>query len=225
MAMSIARLRELESQIPKCRRCPRLVRYLDRSAEKYPDYWARPVPGYGDRRAWLLVVGLAPGMHGANRTGKPFQGDAAGTWLYASLEALGVWNGRSLRGAYIVNAAKCVPPLNRPTGEELNRCRPWLQEELANLASVRVVLALGTVAQRAVLQSYGLGPLSSYAFGHGVRHRLPGRPDLLSSYHPSRQNTNTGRLTPAMWRGIWRRVAHYRPAASGSIAGSRSAHR
>jgi uracil-DNA glycosylase family 4 len=206
-------LRDLERRIPGCRRCPRLVAWLREARARHPDYWNRPVPGFGDRRAWLVVVGLAPGLHGANRTGRPFQGDASGEWLYASLARAGLWDGRRLRGAYIANAVKCVPPGNRPQAEECHACRPWLEAELAALARARLVLALGRIAHEAVLRSFGVQARSGLPFAHGALQRVPGRPALLASYHPSRQNTNTRTLTPAMWNGIWRRVDRFGPAA------------
>jgi len=210
-------LRQIEREIPRCRRCPRLAAFLDDSRVRRPDYWNRPVPGFGDPRAWLVVVGLAPGMHGANRTGRPFQGDASGEWLYASLGRTGLWDGRRLRGAYVVNAVKCVPPGNRPVAAELDACRPWLADELAGLARARLVLALGRIAYQAVLRSWGVAPLARYPFAHATLHRVPGRPPLLVSYHPSRQNTNTGTLTPPMWDGIWRRARRFAPRrAAGS---------
>jgi len=205
-------LRRLEREIPACRRCPRLASFLAESRRRHPDYWSRPVPGFGDARAWLVVVGLAPGMHGANRTGRPFQGDGSGAWLYGSLGRAGLWDGRRLRGAYIVNAVKCVPPGNRPTADELARCRPWLADELDALPRARLVLALGRIAHEAVRRAWHATPLADHPFGHGALAHIPGRPPLLASYHPSRQNTNTGTLTPAMWGGIWRRVRRFDPA-------------
>jgi uracil-DNA glycosylase family 4 len=213
-------LRELERRIPRCRRCPRLSAFLADSRARNPGYWNRPVPGFGDRRAWLVVVGLAPGLHGANRTGRPFQGDASGEWLYASLGRAGLWDGERLRGAYIVNAVKCVPPGNRPVADEIVRCRPWLDGELAALGRARVVVALGRIAHAAVLRAWDVAPLSRHPFAHGSLHRLDGRPALLSSYHPSRQNTNTGTLTPAMWGAIWRRARRFAP--SRPAAGARA---
>lgn len=210
----MGRLLEIERRIPGCRRCPRLAAFLATARARHPDYWNRPVPGFGDRRAWLVIVGLAPGMHGANRTGRPFQGDASGEWLYGSLARAGLWDGRRLRGAYIANAVKCVPPGNRPSGDELRACRPWLVEELALLDRAQLVIALGQIAHRAVLQSWGLAPLSRFPFSHGSLLRTPGRPPLLASYHPSRQNTNTGTLTRTMWGRIWSRAARHAPRAS-----------
>ena len=164
------------------------------------------MPGFGDANAALVIVGLAPGLHGANRSGRPFYMDASGEWLYAGLEALGRWNGRRLRSTYILNAVKCLPPANRPDTQEVDRCRSWLHSELAALGSTRVVLALGAIALRAVLKTWGERPLSRHPFSHGALHRIEGHPALLVSYHPSRQNTNTGVLTRSMWRRILRRA-------------------
>ena len=200
-------LRELEAGIPGCARCPRLVGFLGDLRAKHPDYWNRPVPGFGDRAAWLAIVGLAPGMHGANRSGRPFYMDASGEWLYGELERRGLWDGARLRGVYILNAVKCVPPGNRPTTDEQTRCRPWLEQELAALAQVRVVLALGQIAHAAVLRSWAALPLARHPFRHASLARIDGRPPLLASYHPSRQNTNTGVLTRTMWRSIFSRAA------------------
>ena len=199
-------LREIEAQIPSCQRCPRLVSALRKAHKTHPDYWCKPVPGFGDRRARIVVVGLAPGFHGANQTGKPFQGDAAGTWLYGILEEAGLWNGRSLRNVYIVNAVKCWPPANQPTTDEFRRCQPWLEKELAACQRARVVVALGGSAHRAVLRSWGLAPLTHWPFANGARFTEEGRPTLISSYHPSRQNTNTKRLTKAMWKRTWKSI-------------------
>lgn len=207
----MGRLAEIERDIPRCRRCPRLGAFLADSRTRRPDYWNRPVPGFGDRRAWLVIVGLAPGLHGANRTGRPFQGDASGEWLYGSLGRAGFWDGERLRGAYIVNAVKCVPPANQPTGAEQTQCRPWLVEELAGLRQARLVVSLGGIAHRAVLRAWGMAPLSHWPFGHGALHRIPGHPALLASYHPSRQNTNTGTLTRAMWGRIFARASRFAP--------------
>ncbi|NNL68257.1 MAG: uracil-DNA glycosylase [Myxococcales bacterium] len=204
-------LAETERRIPRCRRCPRLAGFLAESRTRNPGYWNRPVPGFGDRRAWLVIVGLAPGMHGANRTGRPFQGDASGEWLYGSLGRAGLWDGERLRGAYIVNAVKCVPPANKPVAAEMDACRPWLVEELAGLDRARVVIALGRIAHQAVLRTWGMAPLSAWPFAHGGLHRIAGRPPLLSSYHPSRQNTNTGTLTRTLWGRIWSRAARFAP--------------
>jgi uracil-DNA glycosylase family 4 len=136
--------------------------------------------------------------------------DASGEWLYGELERQGLWDGEQLHGACILNAVKCVPPGNRPSRSEQDNCRPWLAAELSRLRSLRVVLALGSVAHSAVLKVWGVRPLSRFPFAHGARYQLPSRPVLLSSYHPSRQNTNTGVLTRPMWRAIFRQAASAR---------------
>jgi uracil-DNA glycosylase family 4 len=199
-------LRRIERQVPDCRRCPRLAAHLVSLRRRYPDYWCRPVPSFGDERAWLVIVGLAPGLHGANRSGQPFWIDASGEWLYGALAKRGLWDGRALHGVYIMNAAKCCPPGNRPNSAELDRCREWLAAELAELGSARVVLTLGALAHASVLKAWSLRPLARYPFRHGALYRIPDRPALLASYHPSRQNTNTGVLTPRMWSQIFSRA-------------------
>jgi len=199
-------LRTIEGEVPACTRCPRLTGFLAANRARYAGYWNRPVPGFGDRRAWLTIVGLAPGLHGANRSGRPFFMDASGEWLYGELERRALWNGARLRGVYILNAVKCVPPQNRPSSDEQARCRPWLARELAALESARVVLALGQIAWQAVLRCWEVAPLARHPFAHGALARAPGQPPLLASYHPSRQNTNTGVLTRAMWRAIFSRA-------------------
>jgi uracil-DNA glycosylase family 4 len=201
-----AALRRIEREVLGCARCPRLAAYLAECRAAHPDYWARPVPGFGDPAAALVIAGLAPGYHGANRSGRPFWLDASGLWLYGELERRGLWDGERLHGVYIANAVKCVPPGNRPTMQEQSSCRPFLARELAALRSARLVLALGSVAQRAVLRSWNARPLSAHRFAHGALHRIAGHPPLLCSYHPSRQNTNTGVLTRAMWRAIFGRA-------------------
>ncbi len=200
-------LRTIEGEVPACARCPRLTAFLAEQRTARADYWNRPVPGFGDRRAWLAIVGLAPGLHGANRSGRPFFLDASGEWLYGELGRRALWDGERLRGVYILNAVKCVPPQNRPSTAEQARCRPWLARELAALEHARVVLALGQIAWQAVLRCFELAPLARHPFAHGALVRAPERPVLLASYHPSRQNTNTGVLTRAMWRAIFTRAA------------------
>ncbi len=199
-------LRSVQERIPDCTACPRLAAYLASLRSRHPDYWNRPVPSFGDRRARLAIVGLAPGLHGANRSGRPFYRDASGEWLYGELERLGLWDGRRLSGAIILNAVKCVPPHNRPRTDEVDRCRAWLSEELEILRDVRVTLALGSIAHRTLLRLWGARPLARYPFRHAALYRLPGHPLLLTSYHPSRQNTQTGVLTRRMWAGILRRA-------------------
>ena len=201
----------LADDIVGCRACPRLVAYAAdvRESGRKPsfatgDYWCRPVPSFGGRDAWLLIVGLAPGTHGAGRTGRPFTGDYAGDLLYRVLWGLGWSSGPESRsrddplaldGVRIANALRCAPPQNKPTGDELKRCRPFLERELALLPQLETVLALGGVAHRQVIATVG-GRQVDHKFGHGARHALPGVGwELVDSYHPSRYNLNTRRLT------------------------------
>lgn len=206
---------------PRCRLCPRLAGHLRALRAEHPDYHARPVPPFGDRRAGLLIVGLAPGRHGANRTGRPFTGDHAGILLYRLLyqhglanrpESVSAEDGLRLRGCRITNAVKCLPPANKPLPAEIATCNRYLRSELAQLPPGAVLLALGTIAHRAVLMALGLRP-KDYPFGHGCHYRLPGGGHLLDSYHLSRQNTNTGRLTPAMFEQVLRRAVQLAPPA------------
>lgn len=208
--------------IVACERCRRLRRHCETVARekvarfRQETYWGRPVPGFGDPAARLVVVGLAPGAHGANRTGRLFTGDSSGDWLYEALHRYGFANqptstgrddGLVLRDCFITAAGRCAPPGNRPTPGELDRCRPFLAAELDALAAARVVVTLGGIAHQGFLKAAGwwdrLPPRERPPFGHGRQARLPGGPVLLASYHPSRQNTNTGRLTRAMWHGIF----------------------
>jgi len=196
---------------PYCRRCSRLAAFLDEIGSAHPDYHARPVPSFGDPRARLLVVGLAPGLHGANATGRPFTGDDAGELLYRTLYAFGLSSaprsqsaddGLVLRDCRITNAVRCVPPANRPRGDEVRRCRPYLIDELTRLPQGGVALALGRVAHEAVLRAFGLSPAHA-AFGHGACYPLPGPRWLLDSYHCSRYNTRTRRLTEGMFAAVF----------------------
>ena len=199
---------------PDCRDCPRLARFLDQTAEKYPAYHARPVAPFGDRKARLLIVGLAPGMHGANATGRPFTGDYAGILLYQTLFDYGFSNrpesvarddGLQLTGCRITNAVKCLPPQNKPQLEEVRSCNRFLSKELDCLPNPAVVLALGKIAHDSVLRATGL-KLSAYPFGHAQVHSIaPGRL-LLDSYHCSRYNTQTRRLTPEMFSAVFRKA-------------------
>ena len=212
-------------RVVRCARCPRLrahcalVARERRRAFHDWEYWGRPVPGWGDPRARLLVVGLAPAAHGANRTGRMFTGDGSGDWLTAALHQYGFASqphsvsrddGLRLRDCYVTAAARCAPPGNRPNAAELAACRPHLVAELGLLRRRRVVVTLGRVAHEAYLRAAGwgdgLGPAARPRFAHGAVTRLPDGVMLISSYHPSRQNTNTGRLTPPMWRGVFRRA-------------------
>ncbi|HXI34458.1 MAG TPA: uracil-DNA glycosylase [Gemmatimonadales bacterium] len=216
--VSLTALAALQRRIVRCRQCPRLVRWRERVAREKKrefrdwDYWGKPVPPFGDPRARLLVVGLAPAAHGGNRTGRMFTGDSSGNWLYAALHRFGFANqptstrrddGLRLRDCYITAAARCAPPANKPTTGELNRCRPYLEAEIELLTRVRLVVTLGRIAHEAFLKAKGLGRLP---FGHGVEATLPDGTVLISSYHPSRQNTNTGKLTRAMWERIFQRA-------------------
>ena len=199
---------------PRCTRCPRLAAYLAEARRRYPDYYGRPVLAFGDRAPRVLIVGLAPGYHGANRTGRPFTGDYAGRLLYATLHALGfasrpestdVGDGLELRGARITNAARCAPPDNKPLPAEVRNCNGYLQAELAALDSVRVIVALGRVAHGAVCRACGIRP-AAVPFAHGREHALAHGRILLDSYHCSRYNTQTRRLTPEMFRAVMERA-------------------
>lgn len=199
---------------PRCRACPRLSRHLAVVRREHPDYHARPVAPFGDARAHLLIVGLAPGMHGANRTGRPFTGDYAGILLYRTLYRYGFANqargddprdGLRLIDCRITNAVKCLPPDNKPLPEEVTRCNRYLKSELEALRAGGVVLALGAIAHGAVLKAFGL-KAAAFRFGHGNEHRLPREIALLDSYHCSRYNTQTRRLTPRMFGAVVRRA-------------------
>ena len=200
---------------PDCTLCPRLSRFLVSTKHKFPDYHCKPVAPFGDGAPKLLIVGLAPGMHGANRTGRPFTGDFAGILLYESLHALGLSNapqsvdrndGLKLAGVRITNAVKCLPPENKPLPAEIKTCNQYLAAELAKLRSVTAVLALGTVAHDAVLVAAGL-KRSAAKFGHGNEHQLPDGRHLIDSYHCSRYNTQTRRLTALMFQTVLKRAA------------------
>jgi uracil-DNA glycosylase family 4 len=199
---------------PSCRRCPRLAAFLDVVRRQQPDYLCRPVPPFGDPRAPMLIVGLAPGMHGANRTGRPFTGDHAGILLYGTLFKFGLASaptssaaddGLVLSGARITNAVKCLPPANKPLPLEIKVCNTFLRQELAQSPDVRVILALGAIAHTAVLRAYDLRP-SDFRFAHGAEHALPAGRVLLNSYHCSRYNTQTRRLTAGMFEAIIERA-------------------
>jgi uracil-DNA glycosylase family 4 len=198
----------------RCRRCPRLAQFLDAVRTEQPAYHARPVAPFGDARARLLIVGLAPGMHGANRTGRPFTGDHAGLLLYRTLHRYGFSNrptsehlkdGLQLTGCRITNAVKCLPPENKPTLVEIKMCNSYLQYELEVSKEVEVVLALGKIAHDAALRALDLRP-AAYRFAHGAEHDLANGRTLVDSYHCSRYNTQTGRLTEAMFQQIFDQV-------------------
>lgn len=199
---------------PYCRRCPRLALHLDAVHLEYPGYHARPVPAFGDHEPRLLIVGLAPGLHGANRTGRPFTGDHAGILLYDTLHRFGFASigvstsaddGLRLIGCRITNAVKCLPPENKPETAEIDNCNNYLRNEFQVTSRLKLVLALGNIAHGAVLKAHEL-KRSAHAFGHGLRHELPGGLILFDSYHCSRYNTQTKRLTPEMFHSLFTRI-------------------
>jgi uracil-DNA glycosylase family 4 len=233
--VSRAEWEALESQVIACRRCPRLVVWREqvarerRRAYRDEEYWGKPVPGFGDQEARLLIVGLAPGAHGANRTGRLFTGDSSGQFLYSALYRAGFASrpdsryrddGMLLRDAFLSAACRCAPPANNPSPQELLACRPFLACEIAQLRGLRVIVALGRIAFDAVLQidrrlrQSALEPGTetaadsrSLAFKHATVYRLSAAsPWLIASFHPSRQNTQTGRLTTAMFDEVWDRA-------------------
>lgn len=194
-----------------CPLCVRLVAYRTANQQAFPDFFNGPVPAWGDVEARLLVVGLAPGVRGANRTGRPFTGDYAGDLLYDTLLRFGFATGQfeariddslQLVGCRIANAVRCVPPENKPVGDEIKRCNPFLAGEIAGLSELKVIVALGGIAHGAVLSALKLRK-SAYGFAHAAEHRLTDRLTLVDSYHCSRYNTNTGRLTPEMFRVVF----------------------
>src|SRR5881398_3434167 len=204
-----------EAEAPRdCPLCPRLVAFREECRVEFPHWWNAPVPAFGDREAWLAIVGLAPGKHGANRTGRPFTGDYAGDLLYATLAKFGLsegdyqatpGDGLQLKGAVILNAVKCLPPANKPVPEEIRTCRTYLEASLAALTNVRVVVALGQIAHVAAARALGLPP-SGTKFAHGAGSAAPDGRVLLSSYHCSRYNQNTGRLDAAMFETVFERA-------------------
>ena len=215
----------LNKEVINCTRCPRLVAYLEqigrekRRAYRDHEYWARPVPGFGDPHASVLILGLAPGAHGSNRTGRPFTGDASGKFMYPILYKVGFASqpnadhrddGLKLIDCYITAAVRCAPPDNKPLLSELANCAPYLDREMAILKSVKVVLALGKIgfdAYLAHLKRIGLVQRTSmYKFGHAAEYKMPDGVTLLASYHPSNQNTATGKLTAKMFEDVFRRA-------------------
>jgi uracil-DNA glycosylase family 4 len=212
-------LRRLEREIVDCRACPRLVAWRElvavekRASFADEEYWGRPVPGFGDPAARLLIVGLAPAAHGANRTGRVFTGDRSGDWLYRALHRAGyanqptsVWrdDGLALADAWIAAVVRCAPPANKPTPEERDTCFPFFAREWSLLSNAQVVVALGQFAYQAVAALSGLRPRPR--FGHGVEVALPDDKTLICSYHPSQQNTFTGVLTEPMFDAIFSRA-------------------
>ena len=206
-----------EAEAPRdCPLCPRLVAFRHECRAEHPGWWNAPVPAFGDRDAWLAIVGLAPGKHGANRTGRPFTGDYAGELLYSTLLKFGLAEGEyradpedglRLTGAIIINAVKCLPPANKPDPGEIATCRHYFEAAFANLRRVRVVVALGQIAHVAAARALGV----RQSFGHGSEVQAPGGRVLLSSYHCSRYNQNTGRLDAAMFERVFQRAFELRP--------------
>lgn len=209
-----------EAEAPRnCPLCPRLVRLREECRDEHPTWWNAPVPAFGDRNAWLVIVGLAPGKHGANRTGRPFTGDYAGDLLYATLLKFGVAKGEyrsdpedglRLEGALLLNAVKCLPPANKPEPREITTCRNYFEAALALLPNMRVVVALGRIAHLAAARALSL-PSATAPFSHGGEAQSPNGPVLLSSYHCSRYNQNTGRLSSTMFEAVFQRAMELRP--------------
>jgi uracil-DNA glycosylase family 4 len=218
-----SQLEKLNEEIIACRKCPRLVAWREqvarekRKAYKDKEYWGKPVPGFGDPNARVLVVGLAPGAHGSNRTGRQFTGDASGWFLYPALFRAGFANqphssargdGLTLHDMYITASGRCAPPGNKPSREELDNCQPFLEREIA-IIQPKVVVALGRIAFERVVRIYSAavhGLPSTVKFSHGACYQLPTANWLLCSYHPSQQNTLTGKLTVEMFDKIWKKV-------------------
>ena len=199
----------------ECRRCPRLADFRQQQQAVFPNYHNRPVAAFGSAQARLLIVGLAPGLHGANASGRPFTGDASGQLLFETLhrfgfasqpQSLGRDDSMQLHDCRITNAVKCVPPKNRPSGTEIKTCNGYLRDEISQLRSGGVLLALGAIAHRGIVAALGLRQ-SQLAFGHLAEHRLPADMRLIDSYHCSRYNINTGRLTRAMFEQVFERIS------------------
>ncbi|TCV90232.1 uracil-DNA glycosylase [Sulfurirhabdus autotrophica] len=200
-----------------CRQCPRLATFLDEVKLANPDYFAKPVPSFGDKNPTLLVVGLAPGLNGANRTGRPFTGDHAGILLYETLHKFGyatrptsidVNDGLKLKECRITNAVKCLPPQNKPETLEIKQCNQYLTSEINSLSKGTVLLALGAIAHKAILMALGL-KVKDFAFAHGAKHVLPHGLTLYDSYHCSRYNTQTRRLTPEMFQSVFESISDH----------------
>lgn len=207
-----------QSEPPKnCNKCPRLVALRQKCQAEHPDWWNGPVPAWGDVNAWLAIVGLAPGKQGANRTGRPFTGDYAGDLLFSTFAKSGLSHGEyaqniddgvSLNGVIIINSVKCLPPENKPTLEEANNCREYLTKQLDELAQLEIFIALGKIAHDSFIRHIG-GKLSHYKFGHMNVHKLPDGKILIDSYHCSRYNTQTGRLTEKMFQDVFDKAREY----------------
>jgi len=214
-----SQLEKLNQEIIACRLCPRLVEWREevarvkRRAYQDQEYWGKPVPGFGDPKARVLVVGLAPGAHGSNRTGRQFTGDASGGFLFPALYRAGFANqaetesrsdGLILKDMYITASGRCAPPQNKPKSEELNNCQPYLEREL-EILKPKVIVCLGRIAFERILRIYSVRT-SGFKFGHGATYQLDNGTWLLSSYHPSQQNTLTGKLTVEMFDDIWKKA-------------------
>jgi len=224
-SQTVDALAQVQQQIIGCRQCPRLIAWREHVAQEKPrryqdwSYWSKPVPGFGDPGARLLIVGLAPAAHGGNRTGRVFTGDRSGDWLYRALHKFGFANqptsthrddGLGLTNCYITAAARCAPPDNKPSPEELKNCRPFLLRELELLSHLRVTLGLGRIAFDAALMAFQQLGWGSFPrrpkFAHGAEYKLTERPTLMASFHPSQQNTFTGRLTEPMLDAVFSRI-------------------
>ena len=201
-----------------CPRCPRLVALRQELRVEYPDWWNAPVPAFGDPNGWLGIIGLAPGKHGANRTGRPFTGDFAGDLMFATLAKFGFTSGTyesraddglQLTGAIIVNSVKCLPPENKPTPEEARTCRPFAEGQVDALPNARIFIALGQIAHQSAVKILG-GKLPKCRFAHLAEHRMPDGRVLIDSYHCSRYNQNTGRLTAEMFEAVFARAIELR---------------
>ena len=199
-----------------CRKCPRLATLRKKLRNDHPEWWNAPVPAFGDPHAWLAIIGLAPGKEGANRTGRPFTGDASGEMLFATLARHGLVEGKfandpadgiGLDGAIILNAVKCLPPQNKPNGSEINNCRRYLAKALGGLPDLQIMLALGKVAHDSIVRLSG-ARLADHKFAHGAVHHLPDGRTLVDSYHCSRYNVNTGRLTVAMFEAVFEQAVY-----------------
>ena len=243
------RLNKLQNEIIACKKCPRLVKYLNEIKEKYPTYWCKPVPSFGEHSAEILILGLAPGRFGSNRTGRMFTGDSSGNFMYKILHEVGLCNkptavdlndGLVLKNCYITAMGRCAPPQNKPTSKELENCFPYFVEELKLLKNVKVVVALGKIAFDGYLKwvmknvipakagiqkplqngvDYRVKPdndnslkiqKKDFKFSHGAIYKSKDLPHILiASYHPSRQNTQTGKLTPKMFRQVFQKAIEY----------------
>ncbi len=217
------KLKELQDIVVRCRKCPRLVAYLEEVSDHIPrryrdwDYWSKPIPGFGDSNAQVLIVGLAPAAQGGNRTGRMFTGDRSGEWLFNALYTFGLANQPNslrrdddfkLNSCYITATIRCAPPKNKPLPEEIKNCRPYFLKELDLLKSVKVFVPLGQIALSQTVKSLrqrGLD-IPALAFGHGKVYPLPNGQTIMTTYHPSQQNTQTGKLTRPMFHGIFKMV-------------------